>query len=300
MKKTVSSILFILCSCSLWAQATFKAGWNTYQTAILTHEYTYNIMGNDSTKLYLTDSLVQFASKDSLVVLVLRFPLRDKSLYKTCSYLNTKKQVIKWEQYRDDNLEILKEWRYDDKNRKIYYLEDDKLTGNLYKKNYEYATDKKSGELVVIESSYYNGRIEFYTKSFYNKASVKIKEIRLNDNNKDVVHIESYVYGENGKVKERTVYFPEWKVTRKFEEKEGCQTPKCFKMLPVGTNEKISLNTRVAAIKKLIARNQVLLNDKDCHEYEYKFTNYANCDIVVATTGVNNGKKVTFRYKERL
>src|SRR5205814_1785822 len=140
-------------------------------------------------------------------------------LHKTIHYFNNKKHIIKTEEYKGgDNLVLVNEWKYDEKDRKAFYSEDNKVNGKSYKKNYTYSTDKKSGETVVTESSYFNGRIEFYTKSYYDKKGMMYKEVRLNDNNKDVVHIESFTYGENGKVKERTVYFPEWRVTKKFQE----------------------------------------------------------------------------------
>jgi hypothetical protein len=229
----------------------------------------------------------------------LSYPNHDNSVYKTSTYLNNKKQVIKTEEYRDDNLQVMNEWRYDDKNRKVAHVVDNKVTGNNYKKLFDYNRDKKSNELVVSETAYYNGRIEFYTREYYDKNNVKIKEVRLNDNNKDVVHIETYAYGENGKVKERTVYFPEWKVTKKFPEKGGNEIPKCFKKMPVGTAEKVQLATRIAYIKKLIARNQALLGDKECTDFEYRFTNFSNCEIIITPTNVNGGRRVTFRYKEK-
>jgi len=299
MRRIILAMLLIAGGGSIWAQATFKSGWNTYNTRTITHEYTYNYSFTDSIRLFLADSLQMFTSADSEVTLTIHHPLHDNSIYKTANYLNPKKQVVKTEEYKDENLQVMNEWRYDEKNRNIYHFEDNKVSGNSFKKLYEYATDKKSGETVVTETSYYNGRIEFYTKAYYDRDNVKIKEVRLNDNNKDVVHIETYTYGENGKVKERSVYFPEWKVTKKFEEKEGSEVPKCFRTLPVGTAEKPNLNTRIAFIKRLIMRNKVLLSDKDCHDFEYKFTNYTNCDIVVATTNVNNGRKIIFRFKEK-
>ena len=240
MKKLIFTLVFIVFTSIVWAQPTFKAGWNTYKTGTISHEYTYNY-NNDTAKIALSDSAQVLATTDSSVTLTIRYPYHDRSVYKTINYFNAKKQILKTEEYKDDNLIISYEWRYDDKNRKNYYFEDNKVSGNNFRKTYDYVTDKKSGDIIVSECSYYNGRIEFYTKAYYDKKSVKYKEVRYNDNNKDIVHIENYYYGENGKLRERSVYFPEWKVTKTFQEKEGNMAAKCARCLPVGTAEKISI-----------------------------------------------------------
>ena len=233
-------------------------------------------------------------------MLKLLYPGRGVGLRKQATFYNKKKQIIKTEEYTDEQLQLVNEWKYDDKNRVISHVEDNKLTGKTYRKSSEYTTDKKSGELVVSECSYFNGRIEFYTKSYFDRNNVKYKEVRLNDNNKDVIHIESYVYGENGKVKDRSVFFPEFKVTKKFTEVDGLQLPKCIRTFTMGIVDKPLLNTRISYIKKVIGKNKLVLMDKDCGSYEYKFTNSINCEIVVLTTKINNGKQIVFRFKEKL
>ena len=299
--KTVIAFIVLLSICIVsFAQSTFKAGWNNYQTGMIIHEYTYNYTFTDSFRLFLTDSAKILATSDSMVTEAICNHLHDNSTYKTVNYFTGKKQVTKTEEYKDDNLQQSNEWRYDDKGRKIFQSEDNKVNGNIYKKNYDYSTDKKTGEIIVTESAYFNGKIEFYTKSYYDKNYQKTKEVRLNDNNKDIIHIENYTYGENGKVKERSVYFPEFKVTKKFEEHEGTLLPKCFKTMPMGTNEKINLHTRIAFIKKFMTKMQATIMDRDCDEFEYKFYNGVNCEIVIASTKVNNTKKLTFRYKEKV
>jgi hypothetical protein len=233
------------------------------------------------------------------VILTISFPFREKSVYKTINYLSGKKQLIKTEEFRDDNPLVTKEWRYDDKGFKTLYYEDNKMNGKNYKKTYEHTTDKKNGETIVTESSYFNGKIEFYTKSYYDKKNVKYKEVRLNDNNKDVVHIESFIYGENGKLKERSVFFPEWHVTKKFAEKGGDAAPKCFKTMPVGIADKPTLSSKQIYLKKVLTKNQFIVLSSECEEFEYRFRNFSNCEIVVTPTHVNNAKKVIFRYKEK-
>ena len=291
--------LLIVTSFTSVAQATFKAGWTTYNTKMIIHEYGYNFVQNDSVRLYLTDSAQIFVSPDSLVTVALRYATRDRSVMKTISYLNVKKLPIKIEEYKDDNLLEVNEWKYDDKNRKIMHHTDNKTNGNSYKKLYDYSADKKGGDIIVTESAFFNGKIEFYTKSYYDKNSVKYKEVRLNDNNKDIIHIETYSYGDNGKVKERSVFFPEFKVTKKFNEPAGSQLPKCYKTLPVGLADKVIPTAKIAYIKKVVLKNQPVLNDADCREYEYKFSNFQNCDIVIATTKVNNNKRLTYSFKEK-
>jgi hypothetical protein len=265
---------------------------------VITHEYNYGYSLNDSFRLYLSDSTQVLASTDSAVVVAVNFIIRENTYNKTINYFNTKKQVTKTEEYKGENLLAVKEWKYDDKNRKTYYFEDNKVNGKNYKKNYDYSTDKKTGDLIVTESSYYNGKIEFYTKSYYDKKLVKYKEVRLNDNNKDVIHIESYTYGDNGKVKERSVYFPEFKVTKKFEEKGADDAPKCSKVLPLSPSEKIYPPGKAIYLKNFLKKIQAMISDPECSQFEYKYCNQIN-DIIVCTTKVPNGRAVIFRYRER-
>jgi hypothetical protein len=300
MRLTIAGIFcFICCSTLSFAQATFKAGWNTYKTGWIIHQYNYNYAKGDSSRLFPADSARILVSSDSAAVMTISYPEHDKNTNKTVNYFNIKKQLTKTEEYTNENLINVKEWGYDDAGRKISYIEQNKNTGNTYKKNYDYTTDKKTKEVVMTESSSYNGRIEFYTRTYFDKTGKKTKEVRMNDNNKDVVHIESFIYGENGKVRERSVFFPEWKVTKKFQEKEGNELPKCFRTMPVGTAEKPTLAGRVPYIRKLLLRNTALLNDADCNDFEYTFRNFTNCDIIISSTNASNTKKITFLYKEK-
>ncbi len=293
MKRIICIILLFITSIAAIAQPTYKTG-------MIIHQYTYRYTYTDSTVLTLIDTSQILATADSLVTVCIHTPMREKCIYKTANFLNVKKQVIKTEEYKDEGLQSNKEWRYDDKNRKYQHTEENKLTGNVYKKNYDYSPDKKSGDMVVTESSYYNGKIEFYTKSYYDKQAVKYKEVRLNDNNKDIIHVESYSYGENGKVRERSVFFPEFKVTKKFQERDGDLPAKCFKTLPVGTLEKPSINGRIPYIKRVLVKNQAIVYDKECENFEYKFTNGSNCEMVVSTTKTPNVWQLVYRFKERL
>ncbi len=299
MNKILFVILLLTFHYNLQAQSTFKGGWNTYQTATLIHQYTYAYAANDTSKLTMTDSAMIFISPDSLVTLTVTFPMRDRSIYKKVQYFNESKLIARTEEYKDDNLMVMNEWKYDDKRRKTYHFEDNKVNGNTYRKTCDYTTDKKTGEVVASECSYFNGRIEFYTKEYFNKKNVKYKEVRLNDNNRDVVHVENFYYAENGKLKERSVYFPEWKVTKKFEEKSGNVAPECFRALPVGTAEKITIAGKVPFIKRLIARNQFLFTNPECPIYEFTFRNFLNCEVIVKSDGHAVNRTVVFKYKEK-
>jgi len=277
---------------------TFKAGWKTYNLGMVIHEYTYNYTHTDSARLYVTDSAKTYVSTDSTVSMLLTFKYKDKTEYKTINYLSNKKLTVKSENYKDNILQETNEWKYDDKNRVSVHLNTNNLTGNTYKKSFEYSVDKKSGESVKNESSYYNGKIEFYTRYYYNSNNQMYKEVRLNDNNRDIVHTETFVFGENGKVSERSVFFPEFKVTKKFDEPAGKIPPACFAMMPVGTLEKANLRTRISYIKRVIQKNSKTLNNPECKSYEYTFTNRLNCTITIATTKVNNGKMIIYSFKE--
>jgi len=298
MKKHIFTLILLLPCTTLLAQATFKAGWNTYNTGTITHLYTYAYTYKDSIKLSLTDSAQIIISADSSVVITLTYPYHDKGIYKTINYFSPKKLLVKTEDYKDDNMLEIKEWKYDDKNRKDYSIDDNKANGNIYKKYYEYATDKKNGDQIITETAYFNGRVEFYTKTYIDKKNVKYKEVRLNDNNKDVVHIETFIYNADGKLTERSVFFPEWKVTKKFPEQVDDMKTKCLLVLPVGIPDKMTQATKIPYIKKVFLKNKLVLADKDCPHFEFTFRNFSNCDIVVATTKVNNGKKVILKYKE--
>ncbi len=293
-----AGILLLHSTAVLCAQPTFKAGFKTYNTAMVIHEHTYTFL--DTAHITLTDSAITYVATDSSVTMTEYFSNRDRSVYKTINYFSPKKQLLKSEDYKDDNLVEVNEWHYDDKNRKSTHTRENKMNNNHYKHLYEYATDKKSGETVVTESSYFNGKIEFFTKSYYNSEHVKVKETRLNDNNKDVVHVETYAYGENGKVKERTVFFPEFKVTKKFPEPAGQIPSKCFGLLPSGASPKANPVNKVTFIKWVYNKNKALLTDPGCKEYEYTFTGNSNYAITIATTKVNNAKQVTYRVKEKL
>ncbi len=281
------------------AQRTFKAGWNTYTASLIIHEYTYSCTIDDSVRLFMSDSAQIMCTADSSVVLCANTRLRDNVTNKTIHYFNGQKKCTKTEDYKGENLIMVREWRYDEKGRKIGSVEDNKTSGKSYKRNYEYATDKKTGDQVVTEVQYYNGRIEFYTKSYYDKKGVKYKEVRLNDNNKDVIHIESYAYAQNGKVKERTVYFPEFKVTKKFQEDAPDDLPKCAKRSPLDPASRVYLPGKTIYLRNFLHKIQSQMSDPECSQFEYRYFNNWQ-DITVCTVKPNNSKQIILRCKERL
>lgn len=297
--KSIAAALILLCGhiCAC-AQATFKCGWTTYKTATIIHEYTYRYIYTDSFKLYLVDSAKTFVAPDSAATLTVSNPYVDKSKNQLANYFNAKKKVIKTEEYKDNLLQCAKEFKYDDKNRKILQTEDNRLTNGSYKKTYEYNTEK-NGDFVITEVSYYNGRVEFYTKTYYDKNNVKYKEVRLNDNNKDIVHVENFYYNAAGKLRERSVYFPEFKVTKKFPESGGDVPAKCFRVQGLNASDKPSLHTRVSFLKRVLNGYKANLFDADCTEFEYKLYSQ-DCEVIISTTKVNNVKQVVFRYKEKM
>lgn len=301
MKATLLFALPLLLSAPLLrAQQTFKAGWKTYTAGAIIHEYTYNYTHTDSVRLSLADSAKTYVSADSSVVMTEAVRGRDANVYRTINYFNGRKLLLKSEDYKDDALQESNEWRYDEKGRKISHIRTNALTGNVYKKMYDYTQEKKTGETMTLESSYYNGKIEFYTKMYFDQANRMYKEVRLNDNNKDIIHVENYSYGENGKVKERSVYFPEFKTTKKFEEPAGNIPAKCFGVRPVGTLEKVNPMMKVPYIRRVIAKNQAMLKDAGCKEFEYTFTNNVNCVITIATTKVADARVIRYKFKQKV
>lgn len=299
MKKIFFLILAVAATSVTFAQVTFKCGWNTYKARLIVHEYTYSYVYKDSIHLYLADSTKTFVASDSSVAMTIDYPFHDNVQYRTACYFNDKKKLARQEEYTGENLQNVKEYKYDDKGRKVLQTEDNKQTGNVYKKTYDFGNDKKTGDFIITECSAVNGRTEFYTRSYYDKNSVLYKEVRLNDNNKDVIHEEKFTYGENGKVKLRSVYFNEFKVTKTFPETAGEQPAKCYRTQPVNIPDKAAIASKVAFLKKLMAKNQSLLLDPDCHEFEYRFSN-VDCEVIISTTKTNNVKQVVFRFKQRL
>ena len=292
--------LVILTSGDAPSQATFKAGFKTFSVGSVIHEFTYTYNAADSARLTPVDSAKTLIAADSAATLIETVNPRDKALYKTVHYYNSKRQLVKKEDYKNNNLLEVNDWTYDDKNRKSGHYRENKVNNTRYRKSYDYSIDKKTGETVVTESSYVNNRIEFYTKLYYDKRNVLQKEVRLNDNNKDVIHVENFTYGENGKVKERSVFFPEFRVTKKHREPAGELPKKCFAMMPAGTVEKASLAKKAFYTRRVLLKNAAILSDAECKDFEYTFTNNVDCSITVTPAAKAGIKTVKFRLREKL
>ncbi|MBX2905830.1 MAG: hypothetical protein KF744_07325 [Taibaiella sp.] len=298
-KSLLFLLLVLLTSGDAPSQATFKAGFKTFVVGSVIHEYTYTFNAADSARLTPVDSAKTLIAADSAATMLETYNQRDKANYKTIHYYNSKRQLVKKEDYKNDNLQEVNDWTYDDKNRKATHYRENKVTNTRYLKNYSYSLDKKTGEMVATESSFVNNKIEFYTKLYYDKHNVLQKEVRLNDNNKDVIHVESFTYGENGKVKERSVFFPEFRVTKKHQELAGELPKKCFSMLPAGTLEKVALAKRVLYTKRVLVKNAAIMADAECKDYEYTFTNNVDCTITVTPAAKAGLKTVKFRLREK-
>lgn len=295
----LSSVLYVASPhATAQTATTFKAGWKTYDAATLIQDYTYSYVPTDSLELVVKDSALTYITADSSVVMTEYYKKKENAFYKDVSYFTTKKQLARTELYKDDYLIESNEWKYDDKNRKLLHLRTNNLNKNTYKKTYDYSTDKKTGETVVMECAYFNGKIEFYTQQYFDKHDVLNKEVRLNDNKKDVVHVETYTYGENGKVKERSVYFPQFKVTKKFAEPAGAVPAKCYCIKPAGIAIRATLANRNDYVKKVLIRNKVQLSDTTCPDFEYTFTNSLNCSITVANAG--KARSVRYRFRQKI
>lgn len=273
MKGISLIVFFVALSTFSSAQSTFNGGWHIYKTGSLTRQYTYAYdFVKDSARLTLTDSVQLFASPDSSVTLTIDYPTREKNIYKTTNYIGKNKQVYKSEHYKGNAMQSVEEWRYDTKNRLIYQMENTKQNGRTYLKTYTYAPDKTTGGQIITENSYYNGKIEFYTLDYYDRKNRKYKEVRLNDNKSATVHVESYIYSEDGRLKQRQVYFPEFRVTKKFDEGNDGNYPKCYKVLPI-SYQAVNAANKTSFLKKELWVYKAALTDKDCKALEYTLSN---------------------------
>jgi len=299
LKKILASSVLIFCVYTISAQVAFKAGWDAYEAKSVIHEYTYSYINKDEIKLSLIDSIVIYITADSSVVMATNSLITEKQTIKKVSFYNASKKLVKQEEFNGNEVVNSVEYRYDSKSRKIFQEEINKGTGNTYRKTYEYTTDKKTKEDMIQEVSYLNNKIEYYDRSYFDKNGLKYKEVRLNDNNKDIMHVETYTYNSENKLTHRSVFFPQFKVTKEFDENTDTQPEKCTKMTFCGVPDKASIVGRLAFMKKVLAKNQACFSDPQCQNFEYKFTSMPNCEIVVKTTKVNHGKNVIFKYRER-
>ena len=169
----------------------------------------------------------------------------------------------------------------------------------LRKEVFSNSFDKINGDLIIEVTSYVGEKVEFYSREYYDKSNRKYKEVRLNDNKKDVLHTESYTYNEAGKLVSRSVYFKEFNVTKTYKEPEVTEAPKCFRNFPLPLTERISYGNRLAFLKNFLQKNQVLILDKDCREFDYNFKSY-NCEIEVKTNKNTQSRQLKVTVREKL
>jgi hypothetical protein len=294
------SVVFLLAHLSFAsAQITFNTGWKDVPVGYITYEYNYNYSYKDSFKFYFEDSSRTFTTPDSLISMTQHYG-EPGNAFKTVNYYSTNKLLTKREEYRGTTMLETNEWKYDDKQRLTFHAKDDKANGKSFKETYKYQQEKDGG-YVIEECASTNGKVMFYTKDYYNSKNVKYKEVRLNDNNQDVVHVETYHYDDSGWLVERSVFFPEFKVTKKFPNTEERMPVKCYRVLPIpGDPIKLPIVSKTALLKRVLTKELPVLLDKACRQFKYRFTNHTNCDIVVSPTGSNNMYKAVLRIKVKV
>lgn len=256
------------------AQATFNDGWHTHKTRCIIKQYTYRFDCKSDMNPHLTDSSYTFVSNDSLYTLQIFYPLKASALIKIATTLGKNKLPAKTEKYKESALVSVDEWKYDSKNRVSYHSESDRVGNREYTHRFDYGIDKTSGGQLVTETSSFNGRIEFYTMSYYDKKGMKYKEVRLNDNKKDIIHVDSYTYDKSGRVKQRSTYFPEFRVTKKFQEgNDGDDDDKCYKVVP---DEKLDIRNilRLDFVNRLLTKYKDAVLDDDCKALEFRLINH--------------------------
>lgn len=285
----------LLVSAAGKAQSTFATGWKSYKTGTLTKEYDYTFDFRDSVKLTLLDSISTFASTDSAVVVILEQAPKAKPI-RTVNYLNSIQQVVKTEYYIGETLMKTNLWRYDPLGRVTYFsYSETSAPRHNYIRTYSYQTQKTTEGTVEIERSTYNGRPEFTTEHYFNKKHEPIKNIRMNDIHQ-IEHIETYVYNHDGSLKERVVFFPEFRATKHFEAEHV--DGKCIKNFSMG-KDRVMPAYKEIYMRHLIARNKLAILNDNCPDLVYNFNN-PGIDILIKKEKEHNTRKISYVTKERL
>ena len=262
-------------------------------------QYLYEINYRDSFKLALIDSQITEIARDSSEVTQINFPIGSVKVIKVVSNYSPKKKILRRADYDGNNLIRESVWGYNESiGEKISFQEFDKTNNSEKKETYENSRDKINGDLITQVTVYKNGKVEYYTREFYDKNSRKYKEVRLNDNKKDIMHTESFFYGENGKLVRRSIYFNEFKVTKDFKESENTSPIKCFKNFPLVLTERIVPANKVNFLKSFLGKNKELILDKDCSDFEYNFKVF-NTELQVRSSSKNKTKQVMLSLKDK-
>ncbi len=293
--------LFISNIITSTAQTSFRVGQEVYQTGTIQSIYTYYYEFKDSFKIKIIDSCQIFSTSDSLVNLTTNYLLAESIIKKNVDILNNKKKVIRNETYTNANLEKIINIKYDNKTgMKSVYEEDNKVNGNKYYKIYDYETDKSSGGLIATETSSLNGKIESYTKEYFDKKKVKIKEVKLHSNNKTVMDIVNFFYDANGKLKERTIYFTDFKITKHFPEPQLTTiSPKCYLNYPLILTEKVTNKNKIVFLKKFMLKNKENFLKKDCADLLCKYISL-NYEISAKKSSDSQNRIIIFSIKEKI
>ena len=289
---------FVAISC--YGQTSFVVGKDNMMTGFITHQYLYDLSFQDSFKIKLIDSVLILASKDSLVVQELNHPIGDATVLSTVTMLNKQKKPIKIMEYRGAALQMSKEWTYDGSGEHpTQYVEENKVRNTVRKEIYSSSSDKINGDLVIEVTAYNGEKVDYYSREYYDKSNRKYKEVRLNDNKKDVMHTENYIYNDAGKLVSRSVYFKEFNVTKTFKEPESTGPAKCFKNFPLVLKDRVSYANRTPLTTTFLKSNQALIMDKDCKEFEYSFKSF-NCEMQVKSTKTAGAKQLKVTVRERI
>lgn len=295
VRKTVLATTLMLLSVSSRAQNTFQSGWKTYKTGTLTKQYDYTFDFRDSVKLALLDSVSTFASTDSTVVVILESAPNAKPT-RTVNYLNNNQKVVKSEYYIGETLMKVNQWRYDPLNRITYFsYSETSAPRHNYIRTYSYQVEKTAEGSLETERSTYNGRAEFTTEHYFNKKHEPLRDIRMNDVH-HVEHIETFVYDKEGNLKERVIFFPEFRATKHFE--VAHTDGKCEKNFPKGI-DKVIPSYREVYLRHLIAKYKLALLDDNCPTLEYNFNN-PGTDILITKEKEHHTRKISFITKYRL
>jgi len=273
------------------AQSTFVADFKTYNIATVIKEYKYNYQVSDAVSTSFIDSIITYVAPDSLVTLSTDYPSDNR----TINYLDRRKRVLKTEYLKGETLMNYKVWRYDSFNRVTYYeIRQIASPGQSYNKSYHFENKKTAEGSTETEYSYFNGKQEFATTSYYDTKKVKQKEVRVNGGGL-TIHIETYRYDGKGRLRERSVYFPEYRTTKTFAESVG-PDPKCIKQFGL-VKEVVNDANREKIIARELLKYKKPIIDKDCDDMQLKITNPL-CEITI-TKEKESKKIVSLRTIER-
>jgi hypothetical protein len=299
MKFVLNIFLCLMMAISCTAQNGMTVGKDKLPVGYVTHQYIYELTYKDSARLSLIDSVLILATKDSLFVEERNSPSGSGNVLVTDTWLNKQKKVLTTEESKNNVVNMTKEWSYDATGMTaVSYSENNREKGAVHREVYSKSTDRINGDVIIDITSYAGDKVEFYSKAYYDKSNRKYKEVRLNDNKKDVLHTENYTYNEAGKLVSRSVYFKEFNVTKTYKEPEAIESPKCYKNFPLQLPDRMGYANRLVLLKSFLQKNQATLQDKDCPEFEYNYKSF-NCELQVKTNKAATMRLLRVTVRER-